>query len=63
MKESTEETLKDFMLFQAKFNRDLIKMLEKLSELIYSVNDKLDVKTGRKNLSEVISKHLNKWSN
>ena len=63
MKESTEETLKDFMLFQVKFNRDLIKMLEKLSELIYSIDDKLDVKTGHKSLSEIVSKHLNKWSN
>ena len=63
MNQATEETLKDFMLFQAKFNRDLIKMLEKLSELVYTVNDKLDIKTGCSSLSEVASKHLNKMSN
>jgi hypothetical protein len=59
MRQSTEDVLREFMLYQAQFNKDLIGTLEKLAKLIYRIDDKILVKSGKKSLSSMVSKLVN----
>ena len=59
MKESTEEVLKEFMLYQAHFNKDLVGILDKLAKLIYKIDDKILVEKGKKSLVNSMSELVN----
>tara|TARA_Y100000310_G_scaffold317756_1_gene371001 strand:+ start:2526 stop:2705 length:180 start_codon:yes stop_codon:yes gene_type:complete len=59
MRQSTEDVLREFMLYQAQFNKDLTKTLETLAEIVYRIDNKIDVKTGKKSLTAIVADMLN----
>lgn len=59
MTESTEEVLKEFMLYQAHFNKDLVGILDKLAKLVYKIDDKILVEKGKKSPANIISELVN----
>jgi hypothetical protein len=59
MTESTEEVLKEFMLYQAHFNKDLVGILDKLAKLIYKIDDKILVEKSKKRSANVMSELVN----
>lgn len=59
MRKSTEDVLREFMLYQARFNKDLVGTLEKLAKLIYRIDDKIIVKSGKKSLTDIVSEWVN----
>ena len=59
MTESTEEVLKEFMLYQAHFNKDLVGILDKLAKLVYKIDDKMLIKSDKKSLTNIVSKLVN----
>ena len=59
MTESTEEVLKEFMLYQAHFNKDLVGILDKLAKLVYRIDDKILVEKGKKSSANIMSDLVN----
>ena len=59
MTESTEEVLKEFMLYQAHFNKDLVGILDKLAKLVYKIDDKILVEKGKKSSANIMSDLVN----
>jgi len=57
------EVIKEFVLYQAQFNNDLMVILEKLTEMVELLSDRVDIQSGLKKPQNVVTKYLNRESN
>ena len=57
---SDKELIKEFVLYQAKFNNDLMIVLQKLADMVELLSDQVDIQNGIKKPKNIVSKYLSR---